>query len=186
MRLRTTTRPIPKVSTNRRLWLCAMLVMSSRKVEWYPDADRCSCIRQLLRRFGRSSFGSSRQPTRFMNHNEFHVGLEFWCGGSRWRCTDIGSETVVAISLEPSEIVKIERVGSRTEEVRERRLIQVGLTVRPSRLPSSFSMNTLLKVALSLRKAMSTKKQRANIARQVRPWASGACRQPVSSALWVR
>jgi hypothetical protein len=117
------TRPIPKVSTNRRLWLCAMLVMSSRKVEWYPDADRCSCIRQLLRRFGRSSFGSSRQPTRFMKHNEFHVGLEFWCGGNRWRCTDVGSRTVVAISLEPHEVVKIERVGSRTEEVRERRLM---------------------------------------------------------------
>jgi hypothetical protein len=33
---------------------------------------------------------------------------------------------------------------------------------------------------------MSANKQRANIATQVRSWASGACRQPVGSALCVR
>jgi hypothetical protein len=40
-----------------------------------------------------------------MIHNQFHIGLSFWCGGKRWRCTDVGSRTIVAISLEPHEIV---------------------------------------------------------------------------------
>jgi hypothetical protein len=40
-----------------------------------------------------------------MGHNEFQVGVEFWCGGKRWRCTDVGSRVVVAISLEPHEVV---------------------------------------------------------------------------------
>jgi hypothetical protein len=42
-----------------------------------------------------------------MNHNEFSIGLEFWCDGRRWRCTDVGSRVVVAISLEPHEIVHV-------------------------------------------------------------------------------
>lgn len=58
-----------------------------------------------------------------MKHNEFHIGLEFWCCGKRWRCTDVGSRTVIAISLEPHEVVQIERVGSSPEEVGERRFM---------------------------------------------------------------
>ena len=40
-----------------------------------------------------------------MKHDEFSIGLEFWCGGRRWRCTDVGSRVAVAISLEPHEVV---------------------------------------------------------------------------------
>jgi hypothetical protein len=40
--------------------------------------------------------------------NEFYLGQEFWCGGKRWRCTDIGSRVVVAISLEPQDVVSLE------------------------------------------------------------------------------
>ena len=40
-----------------------------------------------------------------MERREFRVGLEFWCGGNRWRCTDVGSRVIVAISLEPHEVV---------------------------------------------------------------------------------
>jgi hypothetical protein len=43
-----------------------------------------------------------------MNHDQFHIGLNFWCGGKRWRCTDIGSRVIVAISLEPHEVVCVE------------------------------------------------------------------------------
>jgi len=43
-----------------------------------------------------------------MKHSNFHIGLEFWCGGKRWRCTDIGSRVIVAISLEPHEAVSVE------------------------------------------------------------------------------
>lgn len=38
-----------------------------------------------------------------MTPKDFHIGLEFWCGGKRWRCTDVGSRVVVAISFEAQE-----------------------------------------------------------------------------------
>jgi hypothetical protein len=31
---------------------------------------------------------------------DFVLGREFFCGGKRWRCTDIGTRTVVAIALD--------------------------------------------------------------------------------------
>ena len=43
-----------------------------------------------------------------MHYSQFHIGLDFWCGGKRWRCTDVGSRVIVAISLEPHEIVNLE------------------------------------------------------------------------------
>jgi hypothetical protein len=39
-----------------------------------------------------------------MRHSDFRIGIEFWCGGKRWRCTDVGSRVIVAISLEPHEV----------------------------------------------------------------------------------
>lgn len=42
-----------------------------------------------------------------MKHDDFCIGLEFWCGGEHWRCTDIGTRVIVAISLEPHEVVEI-------------------------------------------------------------------------------
>jgi len=42
-----------------------------------------------------------------MKRSDFHIGLEFWCGGRRWCCTDVGSRVVVAISLEPHEVVSV-------------------------------------------------------------------------------
>ena len=42
-----------------------------------------------------------------MEHTEFAIGVDFSCGGKRWRCTDIGSRTVIAISLEPHEVVSV-------------------------------------------------------------------------------
>ncbi|MEI7866252.1 MAG: hypothetical protein WCI11_00065 [Candidatus Methylumidiphilus sp.] len=42
-----------------------------------------------------------------MTPKDFHIGLEFWCGGKLWRCTDVGSRVVVAISLEPHEVVSL-------------------------------------------------------------------------------
>ena len=35
-----------------------------------------------------------------MEHKDFRIGLEFLCGGGRWRCTDVGRRTVVAIALD--------------------------------------------------------------------------------------
>ena len=36
-----------------------------------------------------------------MNHREFKIGLEFQCGIAKWRCTDIGTRTIVAIRITP-------------------------------------------------------------------------------------
>ena len=38
-----------------------------------------------------------------MEHGEFKIGVEFWCGGRRWRCTDVGSRVVVAIRVDGVE-----------------------------------------------------------------------------------
>lgn len=38
-----------------------------------------------------------------MQHQAFQIGLEFECGGRRWRCTDVGTRTVIAIALESPE-----------------------------------------------------------------------------------
>lgn len=42
-----------------------------------------------------------------MTHEEFRIGMEFWCGGRRWRCTDVGTRTVVAVCLERHDVVTI-------------------------------------------------------------------------------
>ena len=57
-----------------------------------------------------------------MTHDEFSIGLEFWCCNKRWRCTDIGTRVIVAISLEPHEIAHVKTAPmdrTRKIEVRE-------------------------------------------------------------------
>lgn len=53
-----------------------------------------------------------------MKHADFHVGKEFFTATGRWRCTDVGNRVIVAISLEPREMVRSSRdeVGTRREE----------------------------------------------------------------------
>lgn len=58
-----------------------------------------------------------------MTHGEFRIGLEFWCGGKRWRCTDVGSRVIVAICLEPHEVVEAERLAEQCGKPEERRYI---------------------------------------------------------------
>lgn len=36
-----------------------------------------------------------------MELDQFTIGEEFFCGGRRWRCTDIGTRIVVAILVDP-------------------------------------------------------------------------------------
>jgi len=38
-----------------------------------------------------------------MKHGEFKVGAEFKTDGRRWRCTDIGSRTIVGIEIDDRE-----------------------------------------------------------------------------------
>jgi len=56
-----------------------------------------------------------------MTHKEFRIGLEFWCGGRRWRGTDVGSRVVVAICLDPHEVMSLEEDSNAPGKRRERR-----------------------------------------------------------------
>lgn len=58
-----------------------------------------------------------------LTHDQFHIGLQFWCGNKRWRCTDVGSRVIVAISLEPHEVRELERVAGDPENVHARGLV---------------------------------------------------------------
>lgn len=56
-----------------------------------------------------------------MTHKDFHIGLEFWCCEKRWRCSDVGSRVVIAISLEEHEVVSSERdPGDPTRRIEQR------------------------------------------------------------------
>ena len=35
-----------------------------------------------------------------MHHREFKIGLRFACGDHRWRCSDIGTRTIIAFRLD--------------------------------------------------------------------------------------
>jgi hypothetical protein len=40
-----------------------------------------------------------------MKHSDFEIGLEFYTASGKWRCTDLGSRTVIAIKLDhPDDI----------------------------------------------------------------------------------
>ncbi len=39
-----------------------------------------------------------------MQLSDFTIGGTFWCGGRHWRCTDIGTRTVVAIRIDLVEV----------------------------------------------------------------------------------
>lgn len=34
-----------------------------------------------------------------MNHSEFQINDDFFCGKCKWKCTDIGTRTIAAIKL---------------------------------------------------------------------------------------
>ncbi len=53
-----------------------------------------------------------------MKHSDFKIGLEFRTATGRWRCTDIGTRVITAISLEPRNNVRsyINESGERVEE----------------------------------------------------------------------
>lgn len=44
-----------------------------------------------------------------MDHGQFTIGLEFWVGDHQWRCTDVGTRTIVAIRIDPVEVVSFDK-----------------------------------------------------------------------------
>ena len=53
-----------------------------------------------------------------MKHSDFYIGKEFFTGSGKWRCTDVGTRVIVAISLEPRNMVRSWREGSDWREER--------------------------------------------------------------------
>jgi len=51
-----------------------------------------------------------------VKHSEFHIGTEFFTAAGKWRCTDVGTRVIVAISLEPREMVHYDANGEPSEE----------------------------------------------------------------------
>jgi hypothetical protein len=51
-----------------------------------------------MRRISKEEVAKLREHS--MRLSDFHIGLEFWMSGSRWRCTDIGTRLVIAIKLD--------------------------------------------------------------------------------------
>lgn len=54
-----------------------------------------------------------------MKHSDFHIGTEFFTETGKWRCTDVGTRVIVAISLEPRDMVRVRREES-GEHIEER------------------------------------------------------------------
>ena len=40
-----------------------------------------------------------------MEHSEFQIGGEFWCGERKWRCTDVGTRVIVGICLDDDKVI---------------------------------------------------------------------------------
>ena len=53
-----------------------------------------------------------------MKHSDFQIGTEFFTAAGRWRCTDVGTRVIVAISLEPREMMRqwTDAKGERMQE----------------------------------------------------------------------
>ena len=60
-----------------------------------------------------------------MKHGEFKIGVEFRTESGRWRCTDVGTRVIVAISLEPHEIAHVESgLNGETGRIERRELTE--------------------------------------------------------------
>ena len=49
-----------------------------------------------------------------MKKEDFHIGLEFYTGSGKWRCTDIGTRVIVAIRIDQVTVCKYNRQNKTT------------------------------------------------------------------------
>jgi hypothetical protein len=61
---------------------------------------RAGCCSRCLKEF-------TGERANTMKHADFQIGTEFFTAAGRWRCTDVGTRVIVAISLEPRETVRL-------------------------------------------------------------------------------
>lgn len=41
-----------------------------------------------------------------MDHSDFFIGMEFVTDTSQWRCTDVGTRTIIAINISQANVVR--------------------------------------------------------------------------------
>ncbi len=51
-----------------------------------------------------------------MKHSDFSIGLEFYTRVAKWRCTDVGTRTIVAIRIDQVTVIHSDGNGSITSE----------------------------------------------------------------------
>jgi hypothetical protein len=49
-----------------------------------------------------------------MDRSDFTLGGTFWCVERQWRCTDIGTRTIIAIRIDSVEVESTEPASRRT------------------------------------------------------------------------
>lgn len=49
-----------------------------------------------------------------MKHAEFQIGIEFETRTGRWRCTDVGSRTIIAIKISEVSVTTVQDDGSQS------------------------------------------------------------------------
>lgn len=55
-----------------------------------------------------------------MKQTDFKIGAGFYTTSGKWRCTDVGSRTIVAIELGPRKIVSVDtEQGTITKSVQD-------------------------------------------------------------------
>lgn len=54
-----------------------------------------------------------------MKQSEFTIGIEFMCGEQRWRCTDIGIRTILAICISQVKVTRVHICGTNTTQHEE-------------------------------------------------------------------
>lgn len=52
-----------------------------------------------------------------MNHSDFSLGTEFYVGKAKWRCTDVGTRTIVAIRIDEVTVIHSGGNRNRTSEI---------------------------------------------------------------------
>jgi hypothetical protein len=77
-------------------------------------------VTRLLAALSRGRSASPLAVDIHMKHSDFRIGLEFWCGQKRWRCTDVGTRVITAISLEPHEVVELSAPRDSSGALRKR------------------------------------------------------------------
>ena len=52
-----------------------------------------------------------------MKHSEFGIGTEFHTGNATWRCTDVGTRTIVAVRIDQVTVTHSDGKGNTWSEV---------------------------------------------------------------------